>query len=1009
MKTMKKLGISVLSLIAACCVFAGCNQGNTDSESSSSSNDSTIVGGGSSDSTVEKLNGEAFDKQTTYYQNDVVKFPTEISVDGQMVRVTPCLLFPGGNMVMATDVRLSEIGAYTLSYLSTTNSVVETHSFNVYKATFTMTSEKSSFNIGRVSDYSNYDSTDKGAIVKLMNGDVLEYSEIIDVSDNTKNKPLLSLKVLPAEGAGEVRTIVFSLTDIYNPENVLTFTIARSNPYPEYVMLMVNAPNQKPSGLESWYYDEGFTYEGQYYRYHTGDGYGTYLTYSMDGASSGMMDISMDYAEKRVYFNKNLCVDLDDPILFSSLWEGFSADKCFFSMYAKDYSRNEFNFLLTNLDGVQEFSPYSVDTDAPEISVEQDLQGVYGVVGMGFCIPDATANDVIEGACDVQVGVYRNYGTSSQTKLYVDGNSFVPSSTGKYSIVYTSTDNSGNKAVKKFDIDVKNASTPLVSIEALRNGDDAGVQGAIVHLAGYNVENNNGAAKVDIVATCGDVEYVVDVDTLAFRPFYAGEYTITYTVKDYIAEAQASYTLNVAKTEQSIFVDVPMIPKYVIANATYETPKLSGYRFENGKPIVADAEVYISATQSLEGATLISDDTYAYAGAAGKCWFAYKLDDTIEWFETEVVDVGCGTNQIKIYDYFIGKNGTTITSTATNTYTDYQLVGVDGEATIEFVNAVQVFNFSTELTIPTNRQYNRLYLTLEDSYQANDARVTITMEIANNGSIKFYDAANNSCILNKVVGNALSISFVAETGKISFTCGTTATLTLQNNIQFTGDKAYFSLSANADAVDLRIFSVNNQLISSQKKDLVFPQYTYSSQFGRFDKGTVVNLDGVKAADTLSPYVTVVMSVKTAEGKYMTAVDGTLLDETADFTKDYQMKLDEYTYYYVSYEISDGRNKTVYQYTFYVTDNIRPEIVIGDHKTEYKVGDTVVVGDYIVSDDVTKAEDCIVYITITMPDNRTAALKGNSFVANIAGKYTVYYYVQDEAGNVTLTSYAVMVS
>ena len=270
MKMIKKIGISILSLLAACCVVSGCQMAGMDS--SSSSNDSVIVDLGPSDVPVDKLNGEAFDKTATYYQNNVVKFPTEIVADGQTVKVTPCLLFPSGNMVMTTDVRLSEVGAYTLSYLSDTNSVVETISFNVYKATFTMTSAKSSYKLGKVSDYSNYDSGEKGAIVKLMNGDVLQYSEIIDLSDNTKNNPLFSIKVLPAEGTGEVRTMIFTLTDIYNPENVLTFTIVRSNPYPEYVMLMVNAPNQKPTGLESWYYDEGFTYEGQYYRHHSGDG-----------------------------------------------------------------------------------------------------------------------------------------------------------------------------------------------------------------------------------------------------------------------------------------------------------------------------------------------------------------------------------------------------------------------------------------------------------------------------------------------------------------------------------------------------------------------------------------------------------------------------------------------------------------------------------------------------------------------------------------------------------------
>ncbi len=1008
MKHLKKIAITFLSLFAACFVFAGCKVGTQNEQGTSGS---IIVDLKEPTKNQEILQGIPFDFDENYYQNDVVKFPATIIYNGESVEVIPNLLYPSGKMVSATDVRFDEVGLYTLFYKSKGGDIVESRSFNVFKEIFVATSNKSSYNLGKVKDYSKYDSELEGAIVNLVNGDELAYSEIIDLSDNTKNDSLFSLKVLPPEDFGEVRTIVFTLTDIYDSANTLTFTIVRSNPYPANIMLMVNAADQKPTALEPWYTDEGFTYDGAYYRYHSGDGYGTYLVYSMEGNTEAPFNINMDYNTKRVYFNGSLCVDLDDPILFSNLWKGFSVDKCFFSMYAKDYTRNDFNFLLTNIDGKTKFGNYFEDKDAPEIMVdESDIFDVYAIAGQKFALPLATAFDVIEGNRTVDVSVFRNYGMLSQTKLHTENNSFVPLTAGLYTIIYEVKDSSGNQAIKRYDVEAKGTDATLISIETTDSGDENGIQGQKVVVSDYNVTNNNGNATVEVKAACGDVEYIVDAETLSFVPLYAGEYTITYIAKDYTSEVRTSYKLDVTKIGAiSILKGMPIIPKYVIINAAHVTPKLSGYSFADGKPITKDAEVYIASTPSLDNATLLNEDTFTYSGVEGDCWFAYKIDETVEWYQSNAVDVGYGTDMLKIDEYFVGKDGTSVNATSTNTYTDYVFASTNGDTTVEFVNALQIFNFSIELVIPETHNYNKLTLAFQDIDSTKDAKFEVTIDILNNGSINCYDQVGNSCVLNKVVGNSLVIAFSAETGVMSFTCGNTANLKLSQKTMLTDNKAYFMLSADANETEMRIFSVNNQLISSQKKDLVFPQYTYNSQFGRYNKNDIVKINGVQVSDVLSPSTTVTMSVKTAEGNYITAVDGTLLNEKADYTKDYEIQLNEYTYYYVEYKISDGRNNTTYRYAFSVIDKEKPNIVIGKHNTEYVVGNTVVVGDYVVSDDTTLPENCIVYITVTMPDNRTVYLTGNSFVANIAGEYKVYYYVQDEVGNVTLESYVVTVS
>lgn len=1006
-KILRKIIYGLLSVVTCGCLFVACKNAN----STSSSNEYSFEYQLTDKTTSVKLDGDTFDKSVRYYVGDVVKFPSSVEVNGEETSVSAHLVYPSGKKVVVTDVKFDETGLYSIEYKNSTGAVVMQDSFKVYKSIFTTITEKTTYELGKVKNYTDYDSTLEGAIVSLASGDILTYSEIIDLSDNTKSDPLFSLKVLPEEGA-EVRTMIFTLTDIYDPENVLTITIVRSNPYPENIMMTVKGPNQKSTGLELWWQDEGFTYDGNFYRVHREDGWGTNLVYDMGGTTGEPFNVSFDYETKRIYLNGSLVADLDDPVLFYSLWNGFSSGKCIFSMYAQNYSRNKFNYLLTNLDGVSTFSEYSSDVEAPELFVKNEgLEDVYLVVGKDFKLPEASSFDIVEGECGVDVNVYKNYGKVTQTRMNVENNTFTPIDEGVYKIVYTAQDRSGNRTIETMDVLVKPADTPLVSIEQNEDGDDSAVVGKEVLVSNYSVNNNNGKYEVSIKAVGQYEECIVDKDSMSFLPLYADTYTIVYTVKDYITTAETFYEIEVGSAgAESILNGEPIIPKYIILNATHKTPTLTGYRFVNGKPVETETELYISETQDLSEATKITEDTFTYSGPVGECWLCYKLDDTLAWYPTTAVNVGAGTNALSIPSYFVGKNDTTVSFAPTNTYTDYTLNGSNGVSTIEFVNALQIFDFSLELVIPETRTYNELTVTFQDIDSTKAQSVFVKMKISETGSLEIYDSERNTTTLNNAVGKNLIIGYEERTGTFSFTCGSTAYLTgIKGAVEFTDSKAYVEISVNAEDSALRICRLNNQLISSAKKDLVFPQYTYASQYGRFDQNEKVQIDGIQISDVLAPFTSVSMSVRTLEGKYLLAEDGTKLDENADYTKDYTIVLSEVTYYYVLYSISDGNNQTTYRYTFVVSDTQKPEVEIGSHKTQYKVGETVVVGDCAIRDNVSKSEDCVMYITVTMPTNKTITLRGNSFVANIAGKYSVYYYVEDEAGNATLYSYDITVS
>ena len=81
---------------------------------------------------------------------------------------------------------------------------------------------------------------------------------------------------------------------------------------------------------------------------------------------------------------------------------------------------------------------------------------------------------------------------------------------------------------------------------------------------------------------------------------------------------------------------------------------------------------------------------------------------------------------------------------------------------------------------------------------------------------------------------------------------------------------------------------------------------------------------------------------------------------------------------------------------------------GQVKTQYKVGDKLVLPEYKVTDNNTKEEDMTVYVYLTTPSFgfKTVGVKGISFGYTfvVAGDYRLTFYVRDGSGNYVIKNY-----
>ena len=181
------------------------------------------------------------------------------------------------------------------------------------------------------------------------------------------------------------------------------------------------------------------------------------------------------------------------------------------------------------------------------------------------------------------------------------------------------------------------------------------------------------------------------------------------------------------------------------------------------------------------------------------------------------------------------------------------------------------------------------------------------------------------------------------------------------------------------------------------------------------KDSVYRVQKVIVGDVLCPNTEAKLTVLSPSGEVVTSLDGTPLQD-ADATVDYDILLTEYGDYIVSVvanEVSTWlqSNYARFDYIITVLDGEKPTISFKDgFKKSLKVGELLVIPDFTVSDNHSKAEEITVIKMVVNPKGMPIMLYGdvNAVRCEYAGTYTIYIYVYDKSGNLTISETQVKV-
>lgn len=971
---------------------------------------------------ILKVSAEAEPLRQEYDLGDEIYIPDYV-IDG--VSATEySLLYPDGLLKDGRSHVLDEAGKYTVKYAATVSgSVVTAENTFTVKQSMVGFQTKSSRAYYGVHEYAP---NTRGLVVEIANGDSLRFNQIVDVSKMTEDDTLFKFFVTPNTiGQEDVSTIVVRMTDIYDESNYVDIQMRNlSAVYGDwadrqtyYAVKAGENPAVAGPSVNMW------------------DGWPTYQSttgvdpYGLTIGSNVPWQVTFDYENRDIWcpvyclndghgglpdWSGYPLADLDNPDYFDTPWQGFTTGEVYISFYGMSYQAPTMNLLITEVAGIDLTKTVFSDETAPVIQVDLgDNDSVpEGLLYKGYKIFDATAVDSYDGVRKINTNVYYNYGTRGQVSVYAKDGYFYSQTAGIYTIEYTATDTFGNKGVATIEVQIKDETAGLNFV--INEQASSALAGEVVRVVeSVDVSNTRGKYSVTATARLDGDEYVLS--DLSFRPMKSGTYTVCLTVTDYVETVSKTFTITVNDNDTPVFIENAVLPKYLFAGDKYVIPDLTAYDFSDGTAKQIVSEIYVSQdggeTSPLNEVLEVTAKknvviTYKANGARGNSESSY----TVPVVAVTTEDV-----------YDIARNFKVLSGNVTINIGNSALGFETTEnSKVGFINAVQAELFSTSFRLSNDtskKNFEKVNIYLTDSL---DEDISIKITYYMKGGNAYFSINDGSSVKisvsSTVIGtDVLSLYYTAETNQVypSLSQKKSVTHTINGDVfqGFPSNKVYvdYEFAGVTGNSEFFVQSINNQSMCYWDGDFLEPQIFADRANGDMAKDSSVTIYGGRAYDVLSNYVTLILTVKDPSGKVVTSVDGIVLNSGCNPNRDYVIKASSFGEYKVEFVATDlnGSRKTL-RYVFNVVDTVAPVVEVDMSDVRVSLNKTVTVRNCNISDDVTAKENLVLYVFVMSPSAQIQTVKDNRFEAKEQGTYVVYYYCYDEIGNITISSYNVIV-
>lgn len=881
------------------------------------------------------------------------------------------------------------------------------------------------------------------------------YKPLIDLTDNDTDAPLFECIVAPtAVGQKELNEFFIILTDketgdyisIRTYFNQWTDSQSWTGDHIGYVYVTKNTKdttNVTQTRIVANNYGQNTkNYPNQSIKY--------YYDYETNSIYVGYVLTASTYCSKVVSLS-----DLG--------FNGFTKGQAELSVEYANILSATANILVINVDGKTTDEVYYEDKTGPQITVDYEGNSEsdvpVAIVSKNYPYFNAMAEDSIDGKVPVEVKVYY-VDQNGQSTLYrnLTQNGFIPTKTGRYDIVYSAHDYSGNTSQRIVTVNAKLDSAvadlsyqfgaianevKVGSIVAIPDGISAGGTGK--RTVNYKVLFNG-----ESVATDGRY----------FNVEIAGEYTVQAIVTDYLKVPTIfSHTITVVATNQPVIKALTM-PKGILLGRSYTLPNFTAKDYSSGVgvqiPVVwkVNGVVAQDGTFTPETAGNITITATA-TGEAGETSISYDM----EVLTSGTVDVTKFTN-----GYF-ELNGTQVQ--ASEKGLDFTANGSNGS--FAYHKSVLAQDTLLKFTAKEDgKNYSSLKITLTDAVNS-DIQVEFSLTrmddwttlvlLYNPDTKTVLNGATEIATFDKCVNGEdfsaftsgeyfVKVEFIGVSTKASITVSSVGSQSFTGNIYFAeqffvtkgfdvscdsssiifnaseraggehsfefykpiiADGSYFRFKVDKNNNDFTSFVIT-MTDSLDKNVKVSFEVTRSSATSTTSKLTHNGVEKNCAGDWYSNTPAPFEFKYNANGKYITDYQGTRVANLTVCDNGDEFKGFTSGYYYLSIEIKGLESNGFGSITLnsimnqpfsnlVLKDVIKPNASFKTEFTFAKYGETLVIPSlnaYDVLGEITN-----ITLSVTAPDgtklvNAITAWDGYSIEINQYGTYKIEYLVYDNA-------------
>ena len=880
--------------------------------------------------------------------------------------------------------------------------------------------------------------------------------------------PTTNLDAISTTADREFNQITLELRGIENPEQYVKFYIAPSSDNPNkdnIVWGRVETNTMTAGGIKKGALDKTVT-KGS-----------PLNSSGFMGLGTKTMALALDYETMTAYGYNRSYPDVDGHVIRAlqepthlsgtdQAFEGFDGNyvtvtATFGSLTNEDVPGNVIitKFCNQALNG-KEF----VDVDKPRLTFPTDIDKddiPVGEVGTFYPFWDFTASDVFDGDITEKISYKVEYlgrfGTDSATSVTnVDmvNLGFTPSEPGFYNVITSVTDKAGNESNK---ITTKLEVLPI--IDAIELTLDSTIPenvsvGETVTIPNYSVKGGSGTLKVDLTVSFNDRTEQFSTSSGSISIEKAGVYKITYVVSDYLGNEKVyDYPIYSALSDKPV-ISKTVVPEYWKKNnaITLNLPKAYDFNSIPGQKIEVPVKMYVAkqlAGQEVGSYSEVKPNEFGdYVVAKDfnleKLYVKYTakahVGNNVKETEPNVITY---VNPETLGDYFINVNGGIEANYETyigGSNLENVFTVKENGATIRFLNPLLATQTKVRLNFEKETaNFKKISIKLQDSENVNE---TVTFTLTRKQDNEVYLTTPHSKFsyvkgyINNLKADTGDVFFKFKLGKVIIDDSGSEVFTIRNYdngdefTKFSSNKVYVeirfdeidTIGGKVNKVRLSDFYTQARFFANEiagSDDLFYgqdvsapaiQQDTFINSYRNYQE--TITLPAAKAYDMFSPNCDVTLSVMAPDGTF---VLGSLTTGVAA-NVEYSITLDQLGTYVIRYKALDerGNGKNPLPIMINTLDVIAPTVEIdGQIKSNYKVGDLLIVPEMIVEDNIATQEELNSYVFLQTPSFGFKTLYTNGtkgdYVFQQKGTYVLKFVAMDKDSNVTERSFTLTVT